>query len=459
MRHFFLIILALFAVSSVGAVTLPSIFSDGMVLQRNSEIVVWGWAKTIEPITVIPSWSGEEVRTKADSDGNWSVKLRTPEGSQETYEIEVRGYNWLKISNVMIGEVILCSGQSNMEWEVGAGCIGKDSLVAQATQNDIRMFNVDYRATEYPCHDATGKWYVTTPENVNKFSAIGYVAATRIEKELGVPVGIINSSWGGTAIAAWTPKSAYDLCDYLTRANEEITDDQWGPVRPGVIYNAKIAPLTRYKIAGVLWYQGEKNCEGGTEAYTDMMFTYINEMRVAFNNDKLPFVFAQIAPNRDGWGRGALLRDKQRRALEVPNTAMVVIGALGDTADIHPRKKIEAGVLFGNAALSLFYGRTEFKYAAPLFKEAKYVKNKAIVSFSNAEGLHCRGSKTPNWFEIASADGVFYPAKAVLRKDGTVELTAKQVKAPAKVRYGWADTALPNLFNANGVQASCFITD
>lgn len=464
MKKVLLILMMVWCLSAQAKVTLPSIFSDGMVLEQNSDIKIWGWAKPKEPVKVTASWDGLTVETEASADATWSVTLHTPAGSMDVYEIEFNGWGHFSISNVMVGEVILCSGQSNMEWSVGAGFIGKDKVVEEANHSDIRMFHVDYRTSETPNHDASGKWAEANKNNIGDFSAIGYFIALKMEKELGVPVGIINSSWGGTPIECWTPQEAYDNCDRLRRVNEELSQGEWGPCRPGRIYNAMIAPFVNYKVKGVAWYQGEENTNNPS-AYTDMMFALVNEWRFAMDNDKLPFVYAQIAPYNYGSGKGVEIRERQRRALDIPGTAMVVIGDLGDTTNIHPKQKIEAGERFANAVLNHIYGMKEMKYEAPLFDKMAVEGSKAVVSFKNDEGLHLTTGKSPNLFEIAGADGIFYPAKAkfVVKKKGanahySIELTSKKVKSPVAARYAWSDTAWPNLVNANGVQASCFNT-
>ena len=445
-------------------VTLPAIFSDGMVVEQNSDIKIWGWAKPKEPIKVRATWDDQTVETEAAADATWSVTLHTPEGSHDTYEIEIAGWDRHVVRDVMVGEVIMCSGQSNMEWTIGAGFIGKDSVVAQANQGEIRMFHVDYRTSQTPCHDVSGQWQVTSPSTVGNFSAIGYFIACKVLKELDVPVGIINSTWGGTPIECWTPEEAYINCDRLRSVNDELKQGEWGPCRPGRIYNAMVAPIIRYKVKGVAWYQGEENTNNPS-AYSDMMYALVNEWRVASGDDDLPFVFAQIAPYNYGSGNGVIIREHQRRAMQIPGTAMVVIGDLGDTTNIHPQHKVEAGERFANAVMSHIYGKKGYRYEAPLFKKMTISGTKAIITFNNDEGLHVEGGKTPNLFEIAGTDGVFHPAAAKLivkKSNGTktysVEVSSKEVKTPIAVRYAWCDTAWPNLYNANGVQASCFTT-
>lgn len=452
-----LLTLAALALPSLaGAATLPALFADHMVLQQNTTIKVWGWGKPKEPIAVVASWAeGDTIRTEGAPDATWSVMLQTPEGSMDTYTIDVLGWGDRHIADVMVGEVLLCSGQSNMEWSVGAGFEGSDKVTAEANEDHIRMFKVDYRTSEVPLHDVSGQWAVATPQSVGNFSAIGYMVAKQLSEATGMPVGVVNSSWGGTPIECWTPALSYEMCDYLRSANDELHQGEWGPCRPGRIYNAMVYPFADYKFAACLWYQGEENT-ANPKAYTDMFYTFAAGYRDLFGAN-LPIIYAQIAPYEYGSGRGVEIRERQRRAMGVDNTAMVVIGELGDPQNIHPQKKVEAAQRFGSALLKLAYGRTDLHYEAPLFESAEYVKNKAIITFSNAEGLHTADGKAPDMFEVAGADGVFRAAKAKIVK-GRVELTCPTVKAPTMVRYAWADAAMPNLRNAYGVQASCFST-
>ncbi len=455
MKHYALALVAAALSLQAEALTLPSIFSENMVLEQNSEIEIWGWGKPKEPVRVTCSWSNELVTTEVLPDATWRVRFSTTAGSYNPETIVVEGYNRLEISNIMIGEVILCSGQSNMEWSVGAGIEGRDELVAKSDRPGIRMFTADYRTADAPTHDVTGKWQVASQQTINSFSAIGYVVATRIEDELQVPVGVVNSSWGGTPIECWSPAIAYEMCDYLRSANDELKLGQWGPCRPGKIYNAMIAPMKGYRFACLVWYQGEENTNN-PKAYTDMLYTFVNGYRELFGA-KLPMVYAQIAPYNYGNGKGVEIRERQRRAMSIPGSAMVVIGDLGDKENIHPQKKIEAGDRLANAVLSLAYKR-EKPYKAPLFSAMEIDKKKVIITFDNADGLCVKGAKTPDNFEICGVDKVFYPATATL-KNGKVELTSKKVKTPVAARYAWADDAMPNLYNSDGIQASCFTTE
>ncbi len=427
-----------------------------MVLQQNTTIKVWGWGKPKEPVRLVASWApNDTVVTEAAPDATWSLELTTPKGSQTAHTIEISGWGQWRIENILVGEVIVCSGQSNMEWSVGAGCEGKDALVAGATDSNIRMFNVAYRTAEAPTHDVTGSWIVASPATVSQMSAIGYVIARRVKEAQGVPVGVVNTSWGGTPIECWTPAEVYEHEARLNAVNQELKQGEWGPCRPGRIYNAMVAPLTNVRARCLVWYQGEEN-SNNPSAYADMLRAFVESWRKAFNNP-MPVVYAQIAPYDYGNGNGVKIREHQRRAMDISGSAMVVIGDLGDPTNIHPQKKIEAGNRMADAVLKTVYGHSELSYEAPLFDSMTISGSKAIVTFNNADGLHLTSGKEPDSFEICGEDGQFVTAQAKL-KSNQVTVWAKQVKKPVAVRYAWTDSAMPNLSNAAGIQASCFTT-
>lgn len=450
---------------SVANVTLPAVISDGMVLEQNSTVKLWGWAKPYEIVTIKTSWDTATYRATPTPLAQWSVEIPTPAGSTKKHTIEFQGYNCLSVKDVLVGEVVLCAGQSNMEfqpsWGQWDGYAHRDSLLAQATQDDIRMFRVDYRTAAQPTLDVSGHWVPTTPDNARNFSVIGYVMACRLRAELGVPVGIVDASWGGTPIETWMPAEAFDADPRLRALNGRLSEVSWGPVRPALAYNAMLEPLMDYKFRAVAWYQGEQNCENA-DGYSLLLQELVRRWRARlYAGADVPFVYAQIAPHKyQDPGMAVVVRDQQRQALAaIDNSALVVIGDLGDVADIHPRFKVEAGNRFANAVLTKAYGRAGFGYAAPLLAGARLAKGgrHVVVSFANAEGLHITGkSKTANWFELAGDDGVFHRAEGRIQKDGTVVVSSREVKRPAAVRYAWADDAWPNLSNGAGVQASCF---
>jgi sialate O-acetylesterase len=288
------------------------------------------------------------------------------------------------------------------------------------------------------------------------FSAIGYFFGKKLNKELGAPVGVINSSWGGTPAEAWMPEEVIKNDDYLKEAAALQKPVPWGPVESGRIYNSMINPLIPFRIAGVLWYQGEANTLNAY-AYTDMLAALIYTWRDMWGYE-FPFYFAQIAPYRYGKPlEGVLVREAQRRVLDVPNTGMVVLSDIGDTTNIHPKNKQDAAMRFANLALNRYYKISKSVDSGPLYKEISIEKNKAIVTFENSEGLHAVGGKL-TCFEIAGTDMVFYPANASIQGQKVI-VESEKVKMPFAVRFAWSNTATPNLFNGANLPASCFTTE
>jgi sialate O-acetylesterase len=435
-------------------VSIPEIFSDNMVLQRNSEIVLWGWAKTGETVVIRADWMDKEVTTQATVQGTWKTTIKTP-GAGGPYTLHIKGRNELILKNILIGEVWLCSGQSNMEWSAQSGIDNAEEEIKNANYPEIRLFTVSTSTAKYPQQHLAGLWTVCTPEEMKPFSAIGYFFARKLNKELGVPVGIINSSWGGTPAESWMPEEATQNDAFLREAAAKQKVVPWGPVEPARIYNAMIAPIIPYHIAGVLWYQGEANTINAY-SYKEMLTALIKSWREKWEYD-FPFYYAQIAPYKYGNPlEGVIVRDAQRRALDVPNTGMVVLSDLCDTLNIHPKNKQDAALRLANIALNRYYKTIKADDSGPLYREMTIDKNKAVISFDYSTGLIAKGEKLTD-FEIAGADKVFYPAEAKI-KDGKVIVQSKSVKVPAVVRFAWKNTATPNLFNAAGLPASCFIT-
>lgn len=436
-------------------ISMPEIFSDNMVLQQKSEVTFWGWANTGERITLKADWMDKEITLTVSNQGKWSITVSTPQAGGP-YEILIRGYNEVKFKNVLIGEVWLCSGQSNMEWSARSGIINAEEEISKATNSGIRLFTVYHATSMYPQDHFTGKWVECTPETMQYFSAVAYFFALNLSNELNVPVGLINSSWGGTPAESWMPEESIMTNEFLKEAAALQKPVLWGPVEPARIYNSMISPMIPFRIAGVLWYQGEANTINAY-AYKDMLSGLISAWRTKWGYE-FPFYFAQIAPYKYGKPyEGVEIRDAQRRTLTVPNTGMVILSDIGDTTNIHPKNKQEVGRRFSNLAVNRFYKTKIIEDSGPLFKAMTINKNKAVIEFDHAEGLHSPDKKI-GYFEIADIDGVFYPAKAKIR-DGKVIVQSEMVKVPAKVRFAWSNTATPNLINEVGLPASCFSTD
>jgi sialate O-acetylesterase len=435
-------------------ISLPEIFSDNMVLQQKSDIIIWGWAKTGETVIIKADWLDKEITTQTSTQGTWKITLSTP-GAGGPYNIHIKGHNEVTLKNVLIGEVWLCSGQSNMEMSAEWGINNGDEEIKNANWPEIRLFTVGAATSHYPQDHLAGKWSVCTPDEMKAFSAIGYFFARKLNKELGVPVGVINSSWGGTPAEAWMPEEATQKDNFLREAAAKQKPVPWGPVEPARIYNAMISPLIPFHIAGVLWYQGEANTINAY-AYKELLTSLIKSWRSGWGYD-FPFYYAQIAPYKYGNpSEGVKVRDAQRRALDVPNTGMVVLSDLCDTLNIHPKNKQDAALRLANIALNRYYKKSIPEDSGPLYKSIIIEKNKAVISFDHSEGLHATGNKL-TYFEVAGEDKVFFPAEAKI-KGQQVIVQSKMVKAPVLVRFAWSNTAVPNLFNGANLPASCFTT-
>lgn len=449
------LVLFIFLQAGYANISLPEIFSDNMVLQQKSEVVIWGWAKTGEPVVIKTDWLDSEISSKASSQGTWRITLKTP-AAGGPYSIHIKGYNELILKNVLIGEIWLCSGQSNMEWSAQSGINNGAEEIKSANYPMIRLFSVYQSTSLYPQDHLTGEWSECTPETMKSFSVIAYLFAKKLNKELGVPIGVINSSWGGTPAEAWMPEDVIQNDNLLREAAARQKPVPWGPVESGRIYNSMISPMVPFRIAGVLWYQGEANTINAY-AYKEILESLIKSWRSRWGYE-FPFYYAQIAPYKYGNpNEGVEVREAQRKALEAPNTGMIVLSDIGDTLNIHPKNKQDVALRFANLALNRYYKTISLEDSGPLFKEMAIDKNKAIVTFDHSEGLHMVGEKL-TCFEVAGEDKVFYPAKARI-KDGKVIVQSDKVKAPIAVRFAWSNTATPNLFNGANLPASCFITE
>jgi sialate O-acetylesterase len=449
-----LVLTFIFRISN-GNISLPEIFSDNMVLQQKSDVKIWGWAKTGEKVVLKADWLTAEINTSADNQGKWSLILKTPEAGGP-YNITLNGYNEVNLKNVLIGEVWLCSGQSNMEWSAAMGINNAEEEIKNANYPEIRFFSVYHATSRYPQDHFTGEWTACTSESMRNFSVLAYLFARKLHEVLGVPVGVINSSWGGTPAEAWMSEDVIKKDDLLSNAASRQQPVPWGPVEPGRIYNSMISPLIPFRIAGVLWYQGEANTINAF-AYKELLSALIQSWRTSWGYE-FPFYYAQIAPYKYGNpNEGVEVREAQRKVLSVPNTGMVVLSDIGDTTNIHPKNKQDAALRFANLALNRYYNKVKTEDSGPLYKDMRIEKNKVTISFDHSDGLHVKGDKL-NCFEIAGQDMVYYPANAKI-KDNQVIVQSDRVKVPFAVRFAWSNTATPNLFNSANLPASCFTAE
>lgn len=453
MKSNYILVLLLFANLVSANVTLPTFFSNGMVLQRNSEVKIWGWANPKEDVVLTTSWDGKEYKTLGSHLANWQLMITTPkEGGP--HSITIKGYNEVVLKDILIGEVWLCSGQSNMEMTANWGIENKESEIAKANAPLIRFFTVEKATASAPQNNLLGTWKACTPESMQNSSAIAYYFARKLQVDLtNVPIGLIVSAWGGTPAEVWISEPALAVNQDLIAEADKRPVSEYCPVKTASAFNAMVHPLIGYKIAGTLWYQGESNV--GSNAYQKIMTTLIDSWRKAWTYE-LPFYYVQIAPFTMGENHfsGAILRNAQRQTLVVKNTAMVVPSDISTTDDIHPKNKKAVGERLANLALANIYNTTQDLVNGPLYDKIEVKNNKVFVYFKYNEDLHFKDKKE-NPFEVAGADGVFYKAKAVI-KDGLVIVTSSQVKNPIKVRFAWSNTFQTTLVNKANLPASLF---
>jgi sialate O-acetylesterase len=470
------------------AVTLSSLFADGMVLQRQLPIHVWGRATPGEIVSV--TFRGETKSDTTSSLGYWDVNL-SPATAEGPYELTVKGTNTVVIHDVLVGDVWIASGQSNMEFAMRQ-VENAEAEIAAANYPSIRLLRVHKASSDYPLYDTgiDAPWAKCDPASVREFSAVAYYFGRELFQKEKVPIGIIESSWGGTVAEAWTSMRSLtadaslmpvfaararmmeDQLDMTTIvANQTKQQEQakaegkpipqfpWRPKpemwAPAGLYNAMIAPLTKYAIRGVIWYQGESNSAlDRAPSYERLFQTMIRDWRDDWGQGDFPFLFTQISNFKSGpWEDWATIRDAQRRALGLRNTAMAVTIDIGNPDDVHPTNKREVGHRLALAARAIVFGEP-MEYSGPLFRQVTREQHALRVWFDHADGLQAKDGIVKG-FEIAGTDGKFVPAEA--RIDGTtVVVSNPTVEAPVSVRYGWANSPDCNLENRIGLPASPF---
>lgn len=446
--------------SAQWAFRLPAIISDHAVFQQSSDVKLWGWGQSGSTVKIICSWNpADTIRAEPRKDWTWDARMKTP-GAGGPYDITfISSTQKVVVRDILIGEVWLCSGQSNMEMNfANPEILDAGDAVEKANNKEMRFFRLTHQYENTPREHSDGIWEVCSPETVKYMSAAGYFFGKKILDSIHVPVGLIASYWGGTSVQAWTPAETYQKDPELKKLAEKLSPVNWSPTEPSVIYNAMIHPLINYNIAGAIWYQGEANTEY-PEDYGKLFAALINSWRNVFQKE-FPFYFVQIAPWNGYWGiSAALLREQQESALTLPKTGMITVGDLvDDITDIHPRLKRQVGERLGNLVLKEQYGMHDLQPYSPRFKSLTIQKDKAIINLSSAGKLTCRDKEILG-FRIAGNDKVFHPAKARLQKDGSVTLTSKAVKSPVAVRYCFTNDGMPNLFDSNGLPPVPFRTD
>ena len=481
------------------AVALGSPFGDHGVLQRDQPIAVWGTADAGESVTV--NFDGKDVAMKAGADGKWLVKL-APHAAGGPFTMTVKGTNTITLNDLLVGEVWICSGQSNMAWTVSSS---KDfeAEKASAQHPKLRHFKVANKTASTPQATCVGNWAVCSPETVGGFTAVGYFFGRKLLTDLDVPIGLLHTSWGGTPAEAWTSQPAlagnaqlnHVIGDWAKRmegipaemAKYEESLVKWqasvaaakaagkpapnkprapegdaSPHKPASLYNGMIAPLLPYTVRGAIWYQGESNA-GRYAEYQELLSLMIGDWRQQFGQGDFSFYIVQLAnfkarsesPTDTDWAK---LRDAQYlTTTKVKNTGLATIIDIGEEKDIHPKNKQDVGLRLALNALAKDYGKA-IEFSGPIFKSLSIDGNKAVVSFDHASGLVSADGKPLTGFAVAGDDGVFVWGEATIVGD-TVVVTAPTVAKPSKVRYAWADNPACNLSNKAGLPAVPFKSD
>ena len=503
---FFLIVCFLSA-----EIRLPSIIGDNMVLQQDQPLKIWGWADPGEKISV--ALAGQKGQAVADAQGRWQVTLKPMKSGQGPLRMTVNGTKSDSVvaNNILLGEVWVCSGQSNMEWSMLLTHSPTPEIL-RADHPQIRLFQVPRKTAPEPQEDVDAEWKVCSPETVGPFSAVAYYFGRELHQKLGVPVGLVNSNWGGTRIEPWTPISGFESVPELASIIKEIDSaeedyrkkvenllpelEKWlnaartalsngtnipaqpemprhsvdNRQSPTALYNGMIHALTSFAIRGAIWYQGEANRNDGL-IYAKKMEALIKGWRNVWKAGDFPFYYVQLAPFNYAFSPGEegndvpdffrlpLIWESQLEVLKMRNTGMAVITDITNLYDIHPRNKKDVGYRLALWALARTYGKKDLVYSGPIYRSMTVEDGRIRIHFDHAgSGLTSLNHQPPSWFEIAGKDRTFYKARAEI--DGkTVLVWNERVEEPVAVRFGWHQLAVPNLGNKEGLPASPFRTD
>ena len=450
-------------------VRLPKFFGDNMVLQQQSECNLWGTADANKVVKVRTSWNGRTYKTTANKDGKWNLTVETPVAGGP-YEISLSDGKETKLRDVLIGEVWICAGQSNMEMPMkgfkAQPVEGTPEELMACQDKDLRLFTVKRNAQLHPVDSVSGAWQEANSESVRQFSAAAYYYGKTLRKALGVPVGLIVTSWGGSACEAWMNKS-WVKSEWLTRFPKLHTPMNEADVKkyqqrcPSAMYNGMLHPLIGLTMKGVIWYQGEDNCNRYA-TYADQMQTMVNGWREEWKQGDFPFYYCQIAPydySLIKWkNNSALLREQQAEAEKrIANCRMAVLMDAGLEYGIHPRKKRQAGERLALLSLANTYGKKGLPDFAT-YKEVTFQGDTAVVSFDRSkEWVYFNNGPESDNFEIAGADKVFHKAKAWVSRN-KVYVKSDEVKQPVAVRYAFCNWVVGDLFH-DGLPVSSFRTD
>lgn len=451
---------------------LASIFTDNMVLQQKDNVNFWGWDKPGQKIVVSTSWNHKSYTVNTDQKGRWTVKLSTPAASKQNYEITVSNGQLLTLKNILIGEVWLCTGQSNMEMPLkgfkGQAINGSNDMILRSANPYIRLYTVPRSSiTTEQENSKPSPWKIAAPETVSSFSATGYVFGKLLQEMLDIPIGLVNISYGGSSAQAWMSAGTLKTFPGISIPAKTDTIRQVSRT-PTTLYNGMIHPVIGFGVKGAIWYQGESNYED-PDLYAQLFPALVKEWRSEWGLGDFPFYYAQIAPyNYQLLTPGqtlkekynsAYLRDVQRKSVTViPNTAMAVLMDIGEEKSIHPANKEAGGKRLALLALANTYGMKGFGAESPAYQSLEIKEHEATVKFTHAaNGLSTFGKELTQ-FEVAGEDRHFYPATAVIKGESVI-LQSPLVTAPVAVRYAFKDFVTGELYNTEGLPASSFRTD
>ncbi len=450
-----------FSLSVQSEIKLPAIFGDHMVLQQQTDAAIWGTANANKTVKVTTSWNKKSYSTKTDSDGNWKLKVATP-AAGGPFSITISDGKELTLNNVLIGEVWVCSGQSNMQMTMNGyrnqPVLGSNEAIVTSTNKSIRLITIKRDKNLEEQTDFSGEWLECNPGSVGDFSATAYFFGKMIQEALDVPVGLISSSWGGTRIEPWISDAGFKNFDWVELPNENTKSD-FSQQTPTVLFNAMIAPMVGFAIKGALWYQGESN-RNEPQHYEKLMPGLIENWRAEWEIGDFPFYYCQIAPFNYGGGiNSAFLREAQFNAsTAIENIGMACLMDTGEEHIIHPADKKAAGDRLAYLALAKTYNMAGFEFSGPTLKEMTIEGSVVKLTFDHAKyGLSTFGKELKN-FKVAGENQRFYQAKAFLTRQG-ITLFSPSVEKPVAVRYAFDDWVVGELFNNEGLPASSFRTD
>jgi len=470
MKKILILILLFLSFKLNAKIILPDILSDNSVLQQNTEVTLWGEATPQTKVIINPSWTNKTFMTKSGKDGRWIIKIQTTKASFEPQTITISDGTPITISNVLIGEVWFCSGQSNMQMPLRGWpqCPIENSqreiLYSGDYQNKIHSVNISNKGALTPQEYAQGKWVESTPENAGKFSAVAYFYAKNLTKVLNVPIGIINCTWGGTRVEGWMPHKILKHYKDLDLSYEALSSSKRKWMHPEIMYNGMIHPLINYTIKGFLFYQGEANLRFRVN-YPQRLATMVKEWRKEWNIEELPFYYVQIAPYqyRDTTNvLAAKIREDQEKALTlIPNSGMVCTIDLVkpyERYNVHYSNKEMVGFRLALLALKRTYGVKGIVDEAPIYKDYRIQNNKILVSFSNTYGGFNRSAFIKG-FEIAGADKNFYPANVEIKGFSQILVSSPKVSKPVAVRYCYKNFQIGNFGDQHNLPIYPFRTD